>query len=66
MARLLLKAFSDPLRLQIIDSLSGGDRCVYDLINEIELAHSKISFNLKVLEDVGLITDRQTVRWVYY
>ena len=66
MARKLLKALSDPLRLQIIDSLSGGERCVCDLINEIGLAQSKISFHLKVLKDAGLITDRQTGRWVYY
>ena len=66
MARKLLKALSDPLRLQIIESLSGGERCVCDLINEIGLAQSKISFHLKVLKDAGLITDRQTCRWVYY
>tara|TARA_Y100001968_G_scaffold11919_1_gene9939 strand:- start:443 stop:694 length:252 start_codon:yes stop_codon:yes gene_type:complete len=54
------------LRLQIIESLSGGERCVCDLINEIGLAQSKISFHLNVLKDAGLITDRQTVRWVYY
>ena len=66
MARKLLKALSDPLRLQIIESLSGGERCVCDLINEIGLAQSKISFHLKVLKDAGLITDRQTGRWVYY
>jgi len=34
--------------------------------NEIGLAQSKISFHLKVLKDAGLITDRQTGRWVYY
>ena len=66
MARKLLKALSDSLRLQIIESLSGGERCVRDLINEIGLAQSKISFHLKVLKDAGLITDRQTGRWVYY
>ena len=65
-ARKLLKALSDPLRLQIIESLSEGERCVCDLINEIKLAQSKISFHLKVLKDAGLITDRQAGRWVYY
>ena len=35
MARKLMKALSDPLRLQIMESLSGGERCVCDLINEI-------------------------------
>ena len=66
MARKLLKALSEPLRLQIIESLLGGELCVCDIINEIGLAQSKISFHLKVLKDAGLITDRQTGRWVYY
>ena len=66
MARKLLKALSEPLRLQIIESLSGGELCVCDIINEIGLAQSKISFHLKVLKDAGLITDRQAGRWVYY
>ena len=66
MARKLLKALSEPLRLQIIESLLGGELCVCDIINEIGLAQSKISFHLKVLKDAGLITDRQAGRWVYY
>ncbi len=65
-ARDLLKALADPLRLQIIESLSGGEKCVCDLIQEIGLAQSKISFHLKVLKESGLITDRQSGRWVYY
>ena len=65
-ARDLLKALADPLRLQIIESLSNGEKCVCDLIAEIGLAQSKISFHLKVLKESGLITDRQSGRWVYY
>ena len=62
----LLKALAEPLRLQIIESLSSGEKCVCDLIQEIGLAQSKISFHLKVLKEAGLITDRQSGRWVYY
>ena len=65
-AREMLKALAEPLRLQIIESLSTGEKCVCDLIEEIGLAQSKISFHLKVLKEAGLITDRQSGRWVYY
>ena len=64
--REMLKALAEPLRLQIIESLSTGEKCVCDLIEEIGLAQSKISFHLKVLKEAGLITDRQSGRWVYY
>ena len=65
-AREMLKALAEPLRLQIIESLSTGEKCVCDLMEEIGLAQSKISFHLKVLKEAGLITDRQSGRWVYY
>ena len=65
-AREVLKALAEPLRLQIIESLSTGEKCVCDLIEEIGMAQSKISFHLKVLKEAGLITDRQSGRWVYY
>ena len=65
-ARALLKALADPLRLQVIEALSGGERCVCDLASELELGQSKLSFHLKVLKQAGLLADRQEGRWIYY
>ena len=62
----LLKALSEPLRLQIIEALSSGEKCVCDLMEEMGLAQSKISFHLKVLKEAELIIDRHRGRWVYY
>ena len=61
-----LKALAEPIRLEIIEALSNGEKCVCDLIQETGLAQSKISFHLKVLKEAGIITDRQSGRWVYY
>ena len=65
-ARLLLKALADPIRLQVIEALGGGERCVCDLTADLGLAQSKLSFHLKVLKETGLLADRQSGRWVYY
>lgn len=65
-ARTLMKALADPIRLQVIEELACGERCVCDLINELSLGQSRLSFHLKVLKDAGLIVDRQSGRWVYY
>lgn len=65
-ARTLMKALADPIRLQVIEELASGERCVCDLINELSLGQSRLSFHLKVLKDAGLIVDRQSGRWVYY
>jgi ArsR family transcriptional regulator, arsenate/arsenite/antimonite-responsive transcriptional repressor len=65
-ARALLKAMAEPLRLQIIDALGGGERCVCELTCELGLAQSKLSFHLKVMREAGLIDAREEGRWVYY
>ena len=61
-----LKALAEPIRSEIIEALSNGEKCVCDLMQETGLAQSKISFHLKVLKEAGVITDRQSGRWVYY
>lgn len=65
-ARLLLRALADPIRLQVIQALATGERCVCDLTADLGLAQSKLSFHLKVLRQAGLVGDRQSGRWIYY
>ncbi|CAK23887.1 helix-turn-helix transcriptional regulator [Synechococcus sp. CS-197] len=62
----LLKALSDPLRLQVLEQLSTGERCVCDLTSSLALSQSRLSFHLKVMKEAGLLSDRQSGRWVYY
>jgi ArsR family transcriptional regulator len=50
----------------VIEALGSGERCVYDLTGDHGLAQSKLSFHLKVLQEVGLLTDRQEGRCIYY
>ena len=65
-ARALLRALAEPIRLQVIEALAGGERCVCELTSELGLAQSKLSFHLKVLKQAGLIAAREEGRWVYY
>ena len=62
----MLRALAEPIRLQVIETLAGGERCVCELTSELGLAQSKLSFHLKVLKQAGLITAREEGRWVYY
>jgi ArsR family transcriptional regulator len=65
-AQALLRVLADPIRLQVVQVLAEGERCVCDLTAALELAQSKLSFHLKVMKEAGLITARQQGRWVYY
>src|ERR1051325_11362460 len=48
-------ALSDPTRLRIIGMLQGGERCVCELMAELDAAQSRLSFHLRVLKDAGLV-----------
>jgi len=65
-AALLFHALSDETRLNIVDMLRDGERCVCDLQDALDAAQSRLSFHLKVLKDAGLVVDRKEGRWVHY
>jgi ArsR family transcriptional regulator len=62
----LFHALSDETRLQIVERLRGGERCVCDLTSDLDTAQSRLSFHLKVLKDAGLVHDRPAGKWTYY
>ncbi|MFI5310431.1 MAG: ArsR/SmtB family transcription factor [Gemmatimonadales bacterium] len=59
-------ALSDETRLEIVERLLGGERCVCELTDDLEAAQSRLSFHLRTLKDAGLVSDRRDGRWVYY
>jgi len=65
-AQRLLRALADPIRLQVMQALQQGERCVCELTSDLGVGQSKLSFHLKVLREVGLIRSRQEGRWIYY
>lgn len=59
-------ALSDETRLEIVQLLSHGERCVCELQDMLDAAQSRLSFHLKTLKDAGLVSDRREGRWMYY
>lgn len=59
-------ALSDETRLEIIEALRHGERCVCDLVTNLDAAQSRLSFHLRVLKEAGLVTDRREGRWGFY
>ena len=62
----LFHALSDETRLSILECLRSCERCVCELTDHLEAAQSRLSFHLRVLKEVGLVTDRREGRWMYY
>jgi ArsR family transcriptional regulator, arsenate/arsenite/antimonite-responsive transcriptional repressor len=65
-ARRWFQALGDETRLEVVELLRDGERCVCDLTAALEAGQPRLSFHLKALKDAGLVTDRRQGRWVYY
>jgi ArsR family transcriptional regulator, arsenate/arsenite/antimonite-responsive transcriptional repressor len=62
----LFHALSDPIRIDVVNQLLGGERCVCELTADLEMAQSRLSWHLKTLVDAGIISSRRQGRWNYY
>jgi len=65
-AAALFHALSDEIRVDVVTLLMDGERCVCDLMADLDLAQSRLSWHLKTLSDAGVITGRREGRWNYY
>jgi len=63
----LFKALSNPVRLDIIDILLDGEKCVCEIIKALDkYEQPHISKSLAKLKQVGLIEDRKEGLKVFY
>jgi len=60
------KSLGEGVRLKIIQSLLEGEKCVCDLIEELELSQAAISHHLKILKQAGFLKFRKEGRWSFY
>lgn len=64
----LLKAFAEPVRLRLLNLLSGEreEVCVCHLHEALELSQPTVSRHLAYLRGHGLVVGRKEGLWVYY
>lgn len=62
----VFKSLSDRTRLRIIGLLLEGDLCVCELMFILGMAQSRISHQLRILKDSGLVDDRRDGQWIIY
>ena len=62
----ILKAMSHPARLFMVDELSKGERCVYELTEMVGDDISTISKHLSILKGVGIVSDEKRGTQVFY
>ena len=52
-------ALSDPIRLEILEYLRDGEKCVCEIVPHLNLIQPLVSRHLKILKDAGVIRCRK-------
>ncbi|MBW3637812.1 MAG: metalloregulator ArsR/SmtB family transcription factor [Armatimonadetes bacterium] len=64
---LLAKALGDATRLRLLSLLrGGGELCVCELVDALEISQSTLSTHLQTLRQSGLVGARKDGKWMYY
>jgi len=62
----LLKVLSDENRIKIIQLLVKGESCSCELISQLPISQPTLSYHLKHLSDVGLISSEKAGNRINY
>jgi ArsR family transcriptional regulator, arsenate/arsenite/antimonite-responsive transcriptional repressor len=62
----LLKAFSDPVRLRLMNLLAADEVCVCHLHEALSLPQPTVSRHLAYLRKAALVVGRKDGLWVHY
>lgn len=62
----LFKVFGDTTRIKILYALAANEMCVCDIASLLNMTHSAISHQLRVLKQARLVKFRKEGKVVYY
>ena len=62
----VFKALSDETRIRLLKLLQQRELCVCELMQALNMTQSRVSRNLGILKDAGLVQDRREGLWVHY
>ena len=65
-AALISRALGDTNRLQIMQMLSGGEKCACKLLERFEITQPTLSHHMKILSECGLVQVRREGKWCHY
>ena len=60
------QALADEKRLRVLELLGGGELCVCELAEALDVSQPLLSFHLRTLREAGLVKARRKGRWVHY
>ena len=62
----VLKALSDPKRLQIVDMLSKSELCAHHIQSAFDISQPTLSHDMRVLKEAGITHERREGKNIFY
>ena len=62
----VFKALGDETRIRLLKLIQHRELCVCELMQALDMTQSRVSRNLGILKNAGLVIDRRDGLWVYY
>ena len=62
----VIKALAHPLRLAVVEFLRDGERCVCEIVEQLDSGQPNVSHHLALMVRAGVLTSRKDGQWVYY
>lgn len=62
----IFKALCDVKRIAIIEILKNGEKCACNLIEELNISQSALSYHMKILCESGIVESWYVGKWTHY
>jgi ArsR family transcriptional regulator len=62
----IFKALCDEQRLKILDLLKIGKMCGCELLKNVDIGQSSLSYHMKILVESGIVESEQHGKWIHY
>ena len=63
---LLFKVLANPVRLRLVEALSGGEMSVSELVRAVRESQARVSHELRCLSVCGLVNFKREGKFVFY
>ena len=62
----IFKALADEQRLIILELLQSGEKCACEILDNIKIGQSSLSYHMKILVNSGIVESRNNGKWTFY
>jgi ArsR family transcriptional regulator, arsenate/arsenite/antimonite-responsive transcriptional repressor len=62
----VFKPFCDEKRLRILELLQSGEKCACELLEDLDIGQSSLSYHMKILVESGVVESWNEGKWTHY